>query len=176
MKFRQEHQDITASDEQALVDAVRSLERELGAESAPPVSDAYWQNLIIRTNQKIDAATSGRALSISWAARVAIPGVIAIVSFLIALHYYVPVQLPEHSDLEAIVLSMPSRAVDSLLVDSSLSEETLVSVAANNEDLFNVSSEQIGEYLIDNGNASMLVEAMPEKQADRMVDYLAKEK
>lgn len=175
MKLRQEHPDITESDERALVDAVRMLERERGGEGAPGVPEAYWQNLIIRTNRKVDEAASGKAISISWAARVAIPGVVAIVSFLIALHYYVPVQTRQHSDVESIVLGLPDRAVDSLLTDSSLSEETLVAVAAN-EHLFDVSSEQIGEYFIENGNATTLVELLPEQQADQMLDLLAKGK
>lgn len=175
MKFRQEHRDITESDERELVDSVRALERETETGSAAPISDAYWQNLIIRTNQRVDAAASGKAISISWAARVAIPGVVAIVSFLIALHYYVPVQTQRHSDVESIVLALPDRAVDSLLTDSTLSEETLVAVAAN-ENLFDVPSEQIGEYLIENGNANVLVELLPEQQADHMLDLLAREK
>src|SRR5512141_561288 len=99
MKFRQEPRDITESEERELVDSVRALELEGGEKgTAPPISDAYWQNLIIRTNQRVDAAASAKAISISWAARVAIPGVVAIVSFLIALQYYVPVQIRQHSD------------------------------------------------------------------------------
>ena len=175
MKFRQEHPGITESDERALVESVRALERESGEETAPPVPDAYWQNLIVRTNQRVDDVASGKAISISWAARVAIPGVVAIVSFLIALHYYVPVQPHQYSDVESIVLGLPDRAVDSLLTDSSLSEETLVAVAAN-ENLFAVPSEQIGEYLIENGNTSTLVEALPEQEANQMLDLLVKEK
>jgi hypothetical protein len=175
MKFRQEHPDLSESDERALVDAVHALERDGGEEPGPSVSDAYWQNLIIRTNQRVDAVASGKAISISWAARVAIPGVVAIVSFLIALHYYVPVQIHQHSDVESVVLGLPDRVMDSLLTDSSLSEETLVVVAAN-EDLFDVPSEQIGDYLIENGNATLAVESLPEQQADQMLDLLAKEK
>lgn len=176
MKFRQEPRDITESEERELVDSVRALELEAGEKgTAPPISDAYWQNLIIRTNQRVDAAASAKAISISWAARVAIPGVVAIVSFLIALHYYVPVQTRQHSDVESVVLALPERAVDSLLTDSALPEETLVAVAAN-ENLFDVSSEQIGDYLIENGNSTMLVELLPQEQADQMLDLLAKEK
>jgi hypothetical protein len=77
--------------------------------------------------------------------------------------------------MEAIVLGLPNRTVDSLLTDSALPEETLLAVAAN-ENLFDVPSEQIGEYFIENDNASLVVELLPEQQADRMLDYLAKEK
>jgi len=175
MKFRQEHPDISESDERALVQAVRTLEHEAGQESTPSVSEAYWQNLIVRTNRRVDAVSSGKAISISWAARVAIPGVVAIVSFLVALHYYVPVQTHQHSDVESIVLGLPDRAVDSLLTESSLTEETLVAVAANGN-LFDVPSEQIGEYLIENDNTLALVEMLPEQQADQMLDLLAKGK
>jgi hypothetical protein len=175
MKFRQEHQDITEGEERSLVDAVRALEQETKGEQVSALPDVYWQNLIIRTNQRVDAVASGKAISISWAARVAIPGVVAIMSFLIALHYYVPVQVRQHSDMEAIVLGLPNRTVDSLLTDSALPEETLLAVAAN-ENLFDVPSEQIGEYFIENDNASLVVELLSEQQADQMLDYLAKEK
>jgi hypothetical protein len=175
MKLRHEKQDIAESEERALVSVVRALERKTEGEPASAPSEAYWQNLIVRTNQRVDAATSGKALSISWAARVAIPGVVAIVSFFIALHYYMPVEKRQHSDLESIVLSLPNRVVDSLLTDSSLSEETLVAIAAN-ENLFDVPSEQIGEYFIENGNASTAVEVLPDQQADQMLDVLAKGK
>ncbi len=173
MKFRQERRDIPESEERELVDAVRALEREAGEGTVPPISQTYWQNLIVRTNRRVDAAASGKAISISWAARVAIPGVVAIVSFLIALRYYVPVQTHQHSDVESIVLALPDRAVDSLLTDVALPEETLVAVAAN-ENLFDVPSEQIGEYLIANGNTTMLVELLPEQQANQMLDVLAR--
>ncbi len=171
MKFRHEHPDINESDERALVERVRALESELGEKSGPPVPETYWQNLIIRTNQRVDAATSGKAISISWAARVAIPGVVAIVSFLIALQYYVPLQTRQQSDVESMVLALPDPVMDSLLTEASLSDETLLAVAAN-EDLFDVSSEQIGEYLIQNDNAALLVELLPEEQADQMLDLL----
>jgi hypothetical protein len=175
MKFRQDPRDPTQSEEQALVDAIRALAHEAGGEPAPPVSEAYWQNLIIRTNRRVDEVASGRAISISWAARVAIPGVVAIVSFLIALHYYVPVQTPHHDDVASVVLGLPERAVDSLLSDSSLSEETLVAVAAS-EDLFSIPSEQIGDYFIENGDAQEIVQVLPAQQADQMLDFLAKDK
>lgn len=175
MKFRQGHRDITDAEERELLESVRALEHETAGEPAAAVPESYWQNLIIRTNQRVDGVASGKAISISWAARVAIPGVVAIVSFLIALHYYVPVQVHQHSDVESVVLGLPDRAVDSLLTDTSLSDETLAAVAAN-EDLFDVPSEQIGEYLIENGNATMVVESLPEQQADQMVDLLAKGK
>jgi hypothetical protein len=173
MKFRQEHPDITESDERQLVNEVQALELETQGRPAPPISEAYWQNLIVRTNQRVDAATSGKALSISWAARVAIPGVVAIVSFLVALQYYVPVQKHQHSDVESIVLALPPNAIDSLLTDPSLTDETLVAVAANGN-LFSVPSEQIGEYLIENENATTVVDLLPEQQADKMLDILAR--
>jgi hypothetical protein len=173
MKFRQDQPDITESDERELVEAVRALERGLEETPPPAISGAYWQNLIIRTNRRVDEATSGKAISISWAARVAIPGIVAIVSFLIALQYYVPVQTHRDRGVEAFVLALPARAVDSLMTDPSLSDETLVAIAAN-ENLFDVPSEQIGEYFIDNGNAAQFVDLLPTEQADHMLNLLAK--
>jgi hypothetical protein len=173
MKFHQEQPDITESDEKELVEAVRALERGGDERSAPAIPGAYWQNLIVRTNVRVDEATSGKAISISWAARVAIPGVVAIVSFLIALQYYVPVQTQRQNDVKSLVLALPDRAVDSLITDPSFTGETLVDLAAN-ENLFDVPSEQIGEYFIDNGNSAQLVELLPQEQADQMLDLLAK--
>ena len=99
----------------------------------------------------------------------------AIVSFLIALYYYVPVQTRQHSDVESIVVGLPDKVVDSLMVDSTLTGETLVAVAAI-EDLFDVPSEQIGEYFIESGNTEALVELLPDQEADQMLDHLAKGK
>lgn len=170
MKFRTEKPEMTNSDEQQLVDEIRLMAAsELpGPEQARP--DAYWQNLIVRTNKRIDDATSGVALSISWAARVAIPGVVAILSFLIGLHYYAPEKTGE-SSLTAVVLSLPAATIDTLLVDPSA-----VSPAMNIEDVatdpFDIPREQVADYFINTGSARELMESMTDEQAHDVLAML----
>jgi hypothetical protein len=79
----------------------------------------------VKINGKIDDATSGKALSISWAARVAIPGVVAIVSFLVGLHYFAPDASRHAPSVAEVVLALPPAAIDSLLVDPSRADPSL---------------------------------------------------
>ena len=172
MKFRLEKPDIVPFDEKALTDEIRGA---AGAEqSGRPVSDAYWQNLIIRTNRRIDNATSGKALSISWAARVAIPGVVAILSFYIGLHYYAP-DLKGSDSLTSVVLSLPGPEVDSLLADPSQLDPT-ISVADLGGNPFDIPKEQMAEYFIDHGRPSALMEAMTDDQVNEVLMTLGSRK
>ena len=133
----------------------------------PGPDDIYWQNLLIRTNRRIDDVTSGKALSISWALRVAIPGVVAIISFLIGLHYYVPERTQKGTSLEAVVLSLPDETQDSLLATLPLRDR--LSAISSFEDLFDLSREQIAGYMIDNGTTSMLLETLTDEQINELL-------
>ena len=113
MKFKLEKGRIIERNEEEMAAEVRRLEQSGPPKAAHPPTDAYWQNLIIRTNARIDEATSGKALSLSWAWRVAIPGVFAIVSFLIGVHYYVPGQPDERVTVASVLSALPSAAIDS---------------------------------------------------------------
>ncbi|HMK38239.1 MAG TPA: hypothetical protein VK569_02785, partial [Bacteroidota bacterium] len=73
MKYRMEKIPLTAEAERELTSEIRQLAGSTGDGKAPGPSDAYWQNLVVKINARIDDATSAKALSISWAARVAIP-------------------------------------------------------------------------------------------------------
>ena len=102
-------------------EADRELEDEIRRQAAllPPTQgtqlpDAYWHNLIIRTNRQIDDASGAKAISLSWAARVAIPGVLAVLSFLIGLRYYVPERHPEQHSLTDAVMLLPGPVLDSI--------------------------------------------------------------
>ncbi|HTY57405.1 MAG TPA: hypothetical protein VMF59_01250, partial [Bacteroidota bacterium] len=150
MKYRMEKNPLTAEVERELTSEIRQIAGSRGAGETPAVPDAYWQNLIIRVNARIDAATSGRALSISWAARVAIPGVVAIVSFLVGLHYIVPDAPKNEPSVADVVLSLPPAAMDSLLIDPSRADPSL-SVSDVATDVFVFSRREIAEYLIDSG-------------------------
>ncbi|MEW6510066.1 MAG: hypothetical protein AB1428_03820 [Bacteroidota bacterium] len=169
MKFRQDKHTIGEDEERSLRDDVRRLAGTERPPQDPP--DAYWQNLLIRSNARIDAASSGRALSISWALRVALPGVIAIVSFLIGLHYYVPEVPKEDFSVAAVVLSLPAATIDSLLVDPSPVDPSL-SVAELGVDLFDLSRDQIVDYLLTAGNASAAVEGLTEGERSELLAAL----
>lgn len=172
MKYRMEKNPLTPEVERDLTSEIRQIAGSLDAGEKSPVPDAYWQNLIIRVNGRIDGATSGRALSISWAARVAIPGVVAIVSFLVGLHYMVP-DAPRHEPSVAdIVLSLPPAAMDSLLIDPSRVDPSL-SVVDVATDVFVFSRQQIAEYLIDTGNPGAAVDEVSEGEASTILAVLS---
>ena len=169
MKFRQLRSVAEEGQERELEAEVRRLAASEPAPPAPP--DTYWANLIIRTNERIDDATSGKALSLSWAFRVAIPGVVAILSFLVGLHYYAP-ESSQRSSLEAIVLSMPAQAADSLVdnperVDPSLSIEEVIAT-----DPLAVPREEAAEYYIDNERSTTLMESMSDEQVTQVLSVL----
>ena len=156
-------------DEAGQAEALRRL-----AGSAPPVStrpDAYWHNLIIRTNSRIDEATSPKALTISWALRVALPGVLAIASFMIGLRYFVPNNRGGALPLQAVVLSMPDRAVDTLLADPSRLNAGL-SIADLDVDPFDLPNEDLAEYLIASGSVSMVTESLNDDQVTEVLTVL----
>src|SRR5512141_244690 len=116
MKFRHERVEPSEAEEHELEASIRGMIPPEGdvAGAPPPV---YWQNLIVRTNERIDHETSGKTLSIHWALRVAMPGVLAIISFFIGMHYYAPEKPEAEESLAAVILSLPGQTVDSLLVN-----------------------------------------------------------
>ncbi len=136
-------------------------------EVRPGPDDVYWQNLLVRTNRRIDEVSSGKALSISWALRVAIPGVVAIISFLIGLHYYAPERPSRGTSVEAVVLSLPAEAQDSLLATLPLSDR--LAALSSSGDYFDLSREQITDYMIDNGTTSMLLETLTDDQVEKLL-------
>jgi len=174
MKYRMEKNPLTLEAERELTSEIRQLagSPEAGETSRP--ADAYWQNLIIRINRKIDNATSARALSISWAARVAIPGVVAIVSFLVGLHYYVPDAARREPSVAEVLLALPPAAMDSLLVDPSRLDPSL-SVEDVSANLFVFSRQQIAEYFIDNGNPGAAVDGISDREANTVLAVLSSE-
>jgi hypothetical protein len=169
MKLRYTRTDSAGNDERPLEDEVRRLAAGEGKPEAPP--DVYWQNLLVRTNARIDDATSPRALSISWAARVAIPGVMAILSFLIGLHYYAPDVQNAGTSVAAVVRSMPSAEVDSLLSEPERTG-TSFSAADFEEDVFHVPRVQIEEYIIDQARPLDVLGSMPDDQVTEVLAAL----
>jgi hypothetical protein len=175
MKYRMEKNPLTDEAERGLASEIRQLAGPAagGEGSRPP--DAYWQNLVVKINGRIDGATSGKALSISWAARVAIPGVVAIVSFLVGLHYYVPDDSRRAPSVAEVVLALPASTMDSLLVDPSGADPSL-SVEDVATDVFVFSRQQIADYFIDNGNPGAAVDGISEGEASTILAVLASDR
>jgi len=171
MKFRQGTPLVDDRAEEELAAEVRRVAAALGEphQEAPP--DPYWQNLLVRTNDRVDRATSGRALTISWAARVAFPGVVAILSFLIGLRYFAPQHESHAPTLANVFLSMPQQAVDTLLSDPSEISAAL-SVADLGVDPLNPEKEEFANYLINNGSVATLEESMSDQQVTAVLTAL----
>ncbi len=156
-------------------DDLHEKERQLRQETAGPndnpgPSDPYWQNLLVRTNRRIDEVSGVKALSISWALRVAIPGVVAIVFFLIGLHYYAPQRQEKETSIEAVVLSLPTEAQDSLL--TTLPFDDRLSAVSSDQRLFEPTQEQIAAYMMDNGSTEVLVQTLTDSQFDELLNGL----
>ncbi len=167
MKFRHERTEPSESEERELEALIRGMAPpDAGDRPAGPPA-AYWQNLTVRTNERIDRETSGRALSIHWALRVAVPGVLAILSFFIGLHYYAPERPETEETVAAVILSLPGQTVDSLLVNPPLAASIRIEDVST--DLFGVSQDQIGDYLINRGETQTLVESLSDQQLGDML-------
>ncbi len=187
MKFRQGKPTHTDAEEQELTRQIRELAREstpsgdtpgerearLEGPAGPP--NAYWQNLLVRTNRKIDKVTSPLAISLSWALRVAIPGVVAVLSFVIGLHYYAPIRHATPDNLETAVLALPERVVDSVVTSAAVRDEAPAAAAVVGEQVFDVPHEEIAEYFSESGTETTLVESLDDKQADALLAALAKQ-
>ena len=171
MKHRTEKNLLTDEAERELTSEVR-LRAGADGDGMRRPPDPYWQNLIIRVNKRIDEATSGKALSISWAGRVAIPGVVAIVSFLVGLHYIAPDASRREPSVADVVLALPPAAIDSLLIDPSSADPSL-SVEDVATDVFVFSGQQIAEYFIDNGNSGDAIDGIPERDANMVLTALS---
>ena len=170
MKLKHEHSEPTEQDERDAVAQLRMRVEQLHNEPVP-ISRTYWANLLVRTNQRIDEASSAKAISISWAARVAIPGVVAILFFFIGLHYYVPEQPKKESSVASLVNTLPQEAVDSMLAHPE-QLGTSFSTADLSTEIFQFSGEQITEYLAANGNHELLVENMNDAEVSTLLAAL----
>jgi len=171
MISRHEKRLIADEAERVLEAEVRRRDAAQGPSGTGGPPDHYWQNLPVRVNERIDRATSGKALSISWAARVAIPGAVAIMSFLVGLHYYVPEPPASEVTVTTVVLSLPNTAIDSILADPGRVDPSL-SIAEAGPDVFDVSREQIADYLVASGNTTAAVEGLTEKETGKLLAAL----
>ena len=169
MKLRRDKIEVTDSAEQEAADDVRRLGVETRSVEFSAPSDTYFANLLVKTNQKIDAATSGKALSISWLARVAVPGVVAILFFFIGLHYYSPELMNGRTSFTETIKALSPGEFDSLMAYSITKGELAENVQT---DMFDVSREQLAEYFVSSGNETVLLESLPEYQLDEVAAIL----
>lgn len=165
MRFRVHRADADPREEERLVQEIRGLTALEPA--TPPPPDPYWPNMLVRVNRRIDEASSGKAMSLSWAARVAIPGVVAVLSFVIGLQYYVPKQTADVSVMELLARG----GVDSLLVQQS--DEHFTTAQELLADVYlSLSQDQLSEYLVDTGTPSTVMEVLPEAQVREVLSTL----
>jgi hypothetical protein len=169
MKLRPTTPRFDEAAERELQESVRKISDQHGSRGED-VPDAYWQNLIVRTNRQIDEVSSGKAITISWAARVAIPGVVAILSFLIGLYYYTP-ELMERTDaLADVIVALPNGAADSLFQDYPLKTSAALEVVEEN--MLDVSTDQMRDYFIEEGGMSSVLEALTDDQVSEVLTLL----
>ncbi|MEO8168399.1 MAG: hypothetical protein ABI623_09135, partial [bacterium] len=166
MKLRKEKSEITDAQEREAVEAITELSRMGGSPEQPEPSSVYFSSLMVRTNNTIDRVTSGKALSMSWLARVAVPGVVAILFFFIGLHYYVPQK--QSNSVAEVVKSLSDEEIDSLaVVDISHG-----STSGLQHDPFDVSSDQLAEFYVSSISPTLVMESLSEQQQKEVAAIL----
>jgi hypothetical protein len=168
MRLRHDRKQVTDQDEEELERSVREL---AGAEGEPPQPPAFWSRQIVDINQKIDDSSSGVAISLSWAARVAIPGIVAVLAFLIGLKYYAPERTSAESLRQATAVLSPA-AVESLYVASVMEPDTAV-VKEINRNLLAVNSEKAEEFYVENAMERTLVEDLSDQELREVLAALS---
>jgi hypothetical protein len=170
MKFRLHKQKIGTDEEQRVTEDLRELLRARGLEAPQRLPAQERARLLARTNERLDAATSARALSWSWAARVAIPGVVAIIAFFTAVHYYQTPATRQEPAFLSLLSELPEDALDSLLAARAPAESTGVIVPA--ADLFALTREAAEEYLITLNRTPLVLEQLTEEEVVALVAEL----
>jgi hypothetical protein len=166
MKIRRAEPELDERAERALEEEIRS---QAGPSPAGP-AEPFWQNLLVRTNYRIDDVASGKGITISWAARVAIPGVVAIIAFLVGLHYYVPELTAERERLGDILRVMSDSAQVNLMDRYSIPAEDLSARAA--EGVFDVPVTQAQAYYLETADLSSLGDLLSDEQVSTVLTVL----
>lgn len=169
MRLRADKPKVTDEEEKALEALVRELSR--GHVEIPPPADAYWQNLVIRINKRVDEATSGKAISLSWAARVAIPGVVAVLSFLIGLRYYAPDRPVTPATLVEATSTLPPATVDSLVVLSLTAAENVPDETIAGW-VLSIPHDMASDYLCEYEGTSVLLGDLSETEVKHLLSAL----
>jgi hypothetical protein len=168
MRLLHDRHRVTDADEEALERAIREVD---GPSVLPPPPAAFWSRQIVEINRRIDESTSGVALSLSWAARVAIPGVVAVLSFLIGLKYYAPEQHAAES-LRQATSALTAATVESLYVASIAVPDTAVINDVHNS-LLSFDREQAEEYYVENARTATLVEGLSDQEFHQVLAALS---
>jgi hypothetical protein len=169
MKLRLTTPRVDEAAERELQERVREMSDRDGSRGED-VPHGYWQNLMVRTNREIDGVSSGKAITISWAARVAIPGVVALLSFLIGLYYYTPELMERGNALADVVMALPNGAADSLFEDYPLDRS--VALEFVEEGMLDVSTDQMRDYFIEEGGMTSVLEALTDEQVSEVLTLL----
>ncbi len=168
MRLRHDRHYPTDEGEEALERSVREMDR--AEEGAPPAPE-FWSRQRVDINRRIDEATSGVALSLSWAARVAIPGVVAVLAFLIGLKYYAPEHTAAESLRQATAALAPAD-IESLYVSSvAVNDTATLSDIERNLHALNRTAAQ--EYYVENALTSTLVEDLSDQEVHEVLAALS---
>lgn len=171
MKFLTPKPDISDEDERRATDALTAALRERGYAGPGTLPDPLRNAMLVRTNERIDRLSSGRALSLSWAARVAIPGVVAIIAFFTALQYYGTPQPHRGNEVAPLLTGLADTQMDSLFEVTGVGDSAAV-VAAAGAGLFDVSSDGAADYLLQNDRSVLVLESMTDAEVDEVLATL----
>jgi len=166
MKIRRAEPELDERAERTLEEEIRS---HAGRDLVGP-DEPFWQNLLVRTNSRIDDVASGKGITISWVARVAIPGVVAIIAFFVGLHYYVPELTADRERLGDILRVMPDSARENLMDRYSIPADDLSAVAA--EEVFDVPVAQAEAYYLETAEISSLGDLLSEEEVSTVLTVL----
>jgi hypothetical protein len=128
--------------------------------------------MLVRTNARIDGATSGRALSLSWAMRVAVPGAVAIVAFFIGLHYYGNPVPSATAGLTPILNEINDAALDSLMELHAVVDTTEL-IGDNQAGWFDIPGDLAAEYLLSTDRTGVVAETLQDRELDEVLAALA---
>jgi|WetSurMetagenome_2_1015567.scaffolds.fasta_scaffold53743_3 hypothetical protein len=128
--------------------------------------------MLVRTNERIDRATSGRALSLSWAMRVAVPGAVAIVAFFIGLHYYSNPVPPATAGLTPILSEFNDGALDSLMAAHAVLDTTEL-MGDTQGSWFDIPGDLAADYLLSTDRTGIVAESLQDNELDDVLAVLA---
>ena len=171
MKFRKTISELERTAEKELEDQIRADNRSGGA---PEMPREFWSSLLVRTNERIDHATSGKAITVSWAARVAIPGVVALLSFLIGLHYYAPLPAASAVPLVSVLDQLSAQTMDSLVLASVTIADSADADLVNTT-VFDAQSHEIAAYLLAAGATAEVSEFLDDDDVDQILRSMTKQ-
>jgi hypothetical protein len=146
--------------------------RQQGYREPDPLPDRLRSAMLVETNERIDRATSARALSLSWAMRVAVPGVVAIIAFFIGLHYYGTPVRQETDALAPVLVDFSDGALDSLMEAHAMVDTTTLVEGARGG-LFDISGELAADYLLATNQTGVVVEMLQDREVDDVLTVLA---